>query len=80
MDADETSSLVSKQITSPRDSSDAGDDHAENRSYHNNADEAEQNGSHHPDIRGLALLSKPEFWQLFSIMALLSGVGLMTIK
>jgi hypothetical protein len=80
MDADETSSLVSKQTTSPRDSSDAGDDHPENRSYRNDADEVEQNGSHHPDIRGLALLSKPEFWQLFSIMALLSGVGLMTIK
>ena len=34
----------------------------------------------HPDIRGLAMLAKVEFWQLFLAMALLSGLGLMTIK
>lgn len=34
----------------------------------------------HSDIRGLAMLSRLEFWQLFLIMALLSGIGLMTIK
>lgn len=34
----------------------------------------------HPDIRGLAMLPKVEFWQLFLTMALLSGLGLMTIK
>ena len=32
------------------------------------------------DITGLALLNKPEFWQLWVLMGLLSGVGLMTIK
>lgn len=36
--------------------------------------------SPHPDIRGLAMLAKVEFWQLFLAMALLSGLGLMTIK
>lgn len=36
--------------------------------------------SPHPDIRGLAMLPKVEFWQLFLTMALLSGIGLMTIK
>jgi hypothetical protein len=36
--------------------------------------------SHQVDIRGLAMLRKVEFWQLFLTMALLSGIGLMTIK
>ncbi|KAJ5225963.1 hypothetical protein N7468_007188 [Penicillium chermesinum] len=35
---------------------------------------------HHPDIRGLAMLRHVEFWQLFLTMALLSGIGLMTIN
>jgi MFS family permease len=32
------------------------------------------------DVRGLAMLAKVEFWQLFLTMALLSGLGLMTIN
>jgi len=32
------------------------------------------------NITGLALLNKPEFWQLWVLMGLLSGVGLMTIN
>lgn len=36
--------------------------------------------AHHPDIRGLAMLRHVEFWQLFLTMALLSGIGLMTIN
>ncbi|KAJ5613205.1 hypothetical protein N7510_006399 [Penicillium lagena] len=36
--------------------------------------------SHQVDIRGLAMLRKVEFWQLFLTMALLSGIGLMTIN
>ncbi|KAJ5679192.1 hypothetical protein N7462_007436 [Penicillium macrosclerotiorum] len=36
--------------------------------------------AHHPDIRGLAMLRYVEFWQLFLTMALLSGIGLMTIN
>lgn len=36
--------------------------------------------SHRVDIRGFKLLASLDFWQLFSIMAILAGVGLMTIK
>jgi len=36
--------------------------------------------SHRVDIRGLKLLANFEFWQLFLIMAILAGVGLMTIN
>jgi hypothetical protein len=36
--------------------------------------------SHSVDITGLALLNKPEFWQIWVLMGLLTGVGLMTIK
>ncbi|KAI9693234.1 MAG: hypothetical protein M1822_005230 [Bathelium mastoideum] len=36
--------------------------------------------SHHADITGLALFSQFKFWQLFLMMALLAGVGLMTIN
>ncbi|KXJ92303.1 major facilitator superfamily domain-containing protein [Microdochium bolleyi] len=36
--------------------------------------------SHRLDIRGLKLLKTTEFWQLFSIMGLLAGIGLMTIN
>lgn len=37
-------------------------------------------GSHHVDIRGLALVRSVSFWHLFVIMGILAGVGLMTIK
>ncbi|EFY86088.1 MFS transporter, putative [Metarhizium acridum CQMa 102] len=36
--------------------------------------------SHRIDIRGFNLLRNQSFWLLFTIMAILSGVGLMTIK
>jgi hypothetical protein len=36
--------------------------------------------SHLLDVTGLALLYKIEFWQLWILMGLLTGVGLMTIK
>jgi hypothetical protein len=36
--------------------------------------------SPHLDIRGFALLPLPEFWQLFCMLGLLTGIGLMTIK
>jgi hypothetical protein len=36
--------------------------------------------SHCVDVTGLALLYKPDFWQLWVLMGLLTGVGLMTIK
>ncbi|KAJ4988416.1 major facilitator superfamily transporter [Stagonosporopsis vannaccii] len=36
--------------------------------------------SHCLDITGFALLYKPEFWQLWILMGLLTGVGIMTIN
>ncbi len=36
--------------------------------------------SHNVDIRGFALIPKLEFWQLFSLLGILTGIGLMTIK
>ncbi|KAH8681381.1 major facilitator superfamily domain-containing protein [Xylariales sp. PMI_506] len=36
--------------------------------------------SHRVDIRGWRLLQNLQFWQLFSIMGILSGIGLMTIN
>lgn len=75
-DIDELSSLVSK--TPSRTSQDY---------FHERDPEEDDDGlsdvtpdSHQPDIRGLAMLNKVEFWQLFLTMALLSGIGLMTIK
>jgi len=68
-DSDETSSLMSK--TDVRPSFDTLDDDFL-------GDVAVE--AHHPDIRGLAMLKYVEFWQLFMTMALLSGIGLMTIK
>ncbi|KAI9826274.1 MAG: hypothetical protein M1826_006696 [Phylliscum demangeonii] len=32
------------------------------------------------DLRGLAMLPRVEFWQLFSLLGLLTGIGLMTIN
>jgi hypothetical protein len=37
-------------------------------------------GSHRVDIRGLDLLRSQDFWHLFFIMAILAGIGLMTIN
>lgn len=36
--------------------------------------------NHHIDIRGLTLLKSLDFWQLFVVMGLLAGIGLMSIK
>ncbi|KAJ9212871.1 hypothetical protein DTO166G4_5528 [Paecilomyces variotii] len=69
-ETEETSSLVSKLASHPE----------------NELDEEEvltsgpEFDTPHPDVRGLALLPKVEFWQLFLIMGLLSGIGLMTIN
>ncbi|KAJ5923696.1 hypothetical protein N7454_008941 [Penicillium verhagenii] len=68
-DQDESSSLVSKPDGRPSfDTLD--DDYLANIAVE----------SHHTDIRGLAMLKHVEFWQLFLTMALLSGIGLMTIN
>jgi hypothetical protein len=61
----ETSSLLS----GPGDIVDDEDDAASKKSTHSCI-----------DITGVALLSRPEFWQLWVLMGLLTGVGLMTIK
>ena len=36
--------------------------------------------SNHLDVRGFALLPLPEFWQLFWMLGLMTGIGLMTIN
>lgn len=64
-DADETSSFISKT------SSVAGEVYVQN---------VDMDRSHRVDIRGWQILRSLEFWQLFSIMGILAGVGLMTIK
>ena len=66
---EETSSLLSK-------SSGPGDVPYQN----GNAGPETNRDSHHADIRGLALLSRMKFYQLWLMMGLLTGIGLMTIK
>lgn len=65
-EADETSSLMSKSTASS-----PGDVSGEN----NVKDHA-----HRVDIRGFNMLPLIEFWQLFILMGILTGVGLMTIN
>lgn len=65
-EADETSSLVS--------TSEADADPFVGRGS------IDMDRSHHIDLRGMRLLRSLEFWQLFTIMAILAGIGLMTIK
>ena len=73
MDTEETSSLLSKSSSS---SSAPGD------IVSRDGDTADTTGlnSYRPDLSGFALLSNFEFWQLFILLGLLAGVGLMTIK
>lgn len=62
--ADETSSLMSSE-TGP------GDLRDDSKHHHTN---------HKPEITGWALFRTPKFWQLFIMLGLLCGVGLMTIN
>ena len=71
MDTEETSSLLSKS------SSSAPGDLVSRDSV---TTDAANLSSHRPDKSGLALLSSIEFWRLFTLLGLLAGVGLMTIK
>lgn len=64
---DETSSLMSGASATRNDDLEGGTSVDADRSYR-------------VDIRGFKLLGSLDFWQLFSIMAILAGVGLMTIK
>ncbi|KAI0132354.1 major facilitator superfamily domain-containing protein [Xylariales sp. AK1849] len=66
---DETSSLMSRSSSS---SSLPGDVLVQSS--------VDMDRSHRVDIRGIKLLKNFEFWQLFSIMGILSGIGLMTIN
>ena len=70
--ADESSSLLSNSSSA----STPGD--IPSQSHEDEA--AANSSSHHPDIRGFAMIPRAEFWQLFLLMGLLAGVGLMTIK
>lgn len=65
-DADETASLLSSRISSV-----AGEVYVQS---------VDMDRSHRADIRGWALIKNMEFWQLFAVMGILAGVGLMTIK
>ncbi|MCJ1251376.1 hypothetical protein MMC30_008609 [Trapelia coarctata] len=70
VDTDETSSLMSKSTVSLHDEvEDCGA--KVGKAAHD---------QHRLDIRGLALLPRPEFWQLFALLGLLTGIGLMTIN
>jgi hypothetical protein len=64
---DETSSLMSKSSSSM-----AGDVYVQAS--------VDMDRSHRVDIRGWRLLRSVDFWQLFAILGLLAGIGLMTIK
>lgn len=64
-DDDETSSLVTKA------SSVAGEVFVQS---------VDMDRSHRVDIRGWDLMRNLEFWQLFAVMGILAGIGLMTIK
>lgn len=66
-ETDETSSLMSKSTTT----SSPGDEIEEN---------VVKDHAHRVDIRGFNMLPHAEFWQLFILMGILTGVGLMTIK
>jgi len=65
---DETSSLVSKDS-----SSNPGDMEGEESTV-------DKDHPHRVDIRGLNMLPRVEFWFLFSLMGILTGIGLMTIN
>ncbi|EMR82056.1 putative major facilitator superfamily transporter protein [Botrytis cinerea BcDW1] len=65
-DTDETSSLMSKST---------------DEESRKNVDETDKKDhAHRVDIRGLQLFKTVEFWQLFALMGILTGIGLMTIN
>ncbi|KAG9238875.1 major facilitator superfamily domain-containing protein [Amylocarpus encephaloides] len=66
-ETDEISSLMSRDSSSPG---------VEVESEENNV----KDHAHLVDIRGFQLLPLIEFWQLFALMGILTGIGLMTIN
>ena len=72
MDADETSSLISSSSASgPGDVEAVQDGTKRDVSTHD---------SYEVDIRGWTLLTKLEFYQMWLLLGMLTGIGLMTIK
>ena len=67
-ETNETSSLMSKDSSSESDKA-IEDENSVDKEH-----------PHRLDLRGLQMLSKTEFWFLFSLMGILTGIGLMTIK
>lgn len=67
-ETDETSSLMSKDSSS--ESGEAVEDE----------NSVDKEPHRRLDLRGLQMLPKTEFWFLFSLMGILTGIGLMTIK
>lgn len=65
---DETSSLLSNPST-------AGTGNFGGEDANSKVDDSQST-----DIRGFALLFRAKFWQLFILLGLLTGIGLMTIK
>ncbi|EXJ71000.1 uncharacterized protein A1O5_05993 [Cladophialophora psammophila CBS 110553] len=69
---DEESSLLSKTSSQEQDAEDL------ESSKHMESDRIHEHP--HLDIRGFALLPHAEFWQLFLMLGLMTGIGLMTIN
>lgn len=67
-ETDEHSSLMSTDSTS------------ESGEAIENENSVDKEHLHRLDLRGLQMLPKTEFWFLFSLMGILTGIGLMTIK
>lgn len=77
--AERIDSEISSLLSKPESLQDSPSNDGHSRRSHQSG-ETDEDGSHYSDIRGLALFGKGEFWQQFTLMALLSGIGLMTIK
>ncbi|KKZ64156.1 hypothetical protein EMCG_01504 [[Emmonsia] crescens] len=71
LDPDETSSLMTGSL-SPRSSKDSFGD--EDTSVNHGRD------SRYADVRGWSMVPTVEFWQLFVLLGLFTGIGLMTIN
>ncbi|OJD19854.1 hypothetical protein AJ78_00214 [Emergomyces pasteurianus Ep9510] len=71
LDPDETSSLMARSI-SPRSSKDSF--------YDEDSPVNPRRDSRYADVRGWSMISTVEFWQLFILLGLFTGIGLMTIN
>ncbi|KAI9672514.1 MAG: hypothetical protein M1817_003280 [Caeruleum heppii] len=71
-ETEETASLMSKSSSSGPGDVEIFNDRSKRELEHGHARRL--------DIRGFSMLPRAEFWELFSLLGLLSGVGLMTIN